>query len=183
MRIGQKKRAVYSTQRLSRLVFVIKKIEALRPCFLIVLFRLLCVCVCARRTAYVNVRRTRKKRRKKYLIILPFSLSLSLTLLYMWKDLRDIERRRSLVCDWSCTISRRSAPLVRYVCVPCVPCVCATWMMTHHPKQQQPTRGHGHGHSHTHTHKSRRYRMFVLEMMELGIDKKKYIFRGRVVSA
>ena len=64
MRIGQKKRR--STQRLSRLVFVIKKIEALRPCFLIVLFRLLCVvCVCVLAEPHTSMSDAHGKKEEK----------------------------------------------------------------------------------------------------------------------
>jgi hypothetical protein len=86
MRIGQKKRAVYSTQRLSRLVFVIKKIEALRPCFLIVLFRLLCVvcvCVCSPNRIRQCQTHTGKKKKKIFNHLALLSLSLSDSSIYV----------------------------------------------------------------------------------------------------
>lgn len=56
----------------------------------------------------------------------------------------------------------------------CVPCVCLRDV--NDDTSPETTTAHKKATAtHTHTHKSRRYRMFLLEMMELGIEKKNNI--------
>jgi hypothetical protein len=105
------------------------------------LLLLLLLCVWARRTAYVNVsRHNTEKEEKKYLIIFLGGIERKKRhthtyIRYRYICERDIERGRSLVSDWLCTIFTTTTTTLA--------AAWATWMMTHHPGTPAH-RGHGH---------------------------------------